>query len=279
MDLFPKLAYPIDTINTGMRKVMFQVRSLGSKKPESPSLSKLTEWICEKHGTAADLTLWEIEETLKSQTSHVSFPAAGGEFYRERVLDAFSNISDDSVIAEFDLNVNEIVNDISAARKISKQIWWSVPGPSELFLTDKYFFDEDELMENLVSAEKNLCRTMRDFGVLGHILSASVPSEIELEKFSGKKFLWHVPDESLEDLLELQRDIVIGKAGVEKLSELFNSYTIRNIYAIDPDVSTLTEICRYVDPEYVNVCGTAPNSDRETYWKNLSELSILGEDV
>lgn len=250
------------------------MRSLGSKKPLPPSVENLTDWVSLKKGTAADLILWEVEETLRDQSS-VLVKAAGGTFYRGRVLDALSNVSNDSVVSEFDPNLKNILDDCSAAKKIFRSFWWSLPSPSGLSLANRYFSDEGEMMEGLAQSLKSIFRGMRDAGVFGQVLFTDVcPNEVELEFFSGKKFLWHVPDLFLENVLEVQRDLVLSSHAVMRLEELLDSYAIRNLLLVDPTENSLREVCRHFDPEYVSVCGVAPESGREEYWRALSEMEI-----
>jgi len=258
-----------------MRKLTFPVRSLGSATPADPDVSALCEWIHSRIGKETDLTTWNIEMTLKAQLPFVEFPTAGGNYYASRIMDSFNTICDGKVTGDFELNAQAILSDVTLANSIKKHCWWSIPSPSSLKIEDAYFGDAEEYKVALSEAIRKLCREMRDADIVGHVFVSEKVDEIELEYFSGKHYLWVVPDTELETVLEVQRDIVITTEGVSHLSDLLNSYDIRNVYVRDADVESLTTVLRYFDPEYINICGVAPEKEQNTYWKELAGISII----
>lgn len=263
-----------------MRELSFRVRSLGSEKPASPAAEELAAWIRRHTGTAADLTTWEIEETLDAQSEDVPVPAAGGMFYRDRIAAAFSNVSDQRISEEFDLQTAEIAADCAAAGKIRKGCWWAVPSPQALHFTDGYFADADAASEAVVDAVMRVCRVMRDSGAAGHVLLYDdCPDAIDLEHFSGRRFLRFVPDACLETVLEVQRDLILSAEAVPRLTELADCYTIRQVYITDPTADALAGVCRLFDPDDVFCAGTAPEMGQKAYWKNLAGLRIRLRDI
>lgn len=263
-----------------MRELSFRVRSLGSAKPAAPAAEELGDWIRRHAGTAADLITWEVEETVRSQGQEVWFPAAGGMWYCERILAAFPNVSEQVISGEFDPETADISADCGIAAKIRKGCWWAVPSPEALHLTDRYFRDEESMFEAVADAVARVCRVMRDSGAAGHVLLYDdVPDAMDLELFSGKRFLRYVPDAFLESVLEVQRDLILSADAVPRLTELADCYTIRQVYVTDPTAEALAEVCRLFDPDDVFCAGTAPETEREEYWKKLSELRVRVRDI
>lgn len=263
-----------------MRDLSFPVRGLGSAKPKPPAAGDLGTWIQNHKGHAADLTTWELEETLKLQSPVVAFPAAGGMFYRDRILAAFPNVSGERILGEFDLQPEEISTDCAAAGTITKGCWWAVPSPQALHLADAYFMDADESDEACADAVTLVCRVMRDGGSAGHILLYDdAPDAVDLEHFSGRRFLRYVPDAFLADVLEVQRDLILSAESVPHLAELADCYAIRQVYVADPTAEALAEACRQFDADDVFCAGTAPESNQEAYWKSMAELRIQVADI
>jgi len=261
-----------------MRKLTFPVRSLGSALPSDIDTSALTEWIRSRYGKETDLTTWNVETTLKDQLPFVEIPAAGGAFYSDRIVEAFNNVLDGKFVGDFDPKTSALLEDAALANSIKKHCWWSIPSPSSLKIEDAYIGDAEECRVSLSKTLKSLCREMRDAGIAGHILTTEEPEDIELEYFAGKRYLWVVPDSYLETILEVQRDIVITKEGVSHLSELLDMYEIRNVYVRDADSESLSVVLKYFDPEYINICGIAPEKDRASYWERLAGVSVNKTD-
>ena len=256
-----------------MRTLTFPVRSLGSVLPTDTDPSALSEWLSKRRGKETDLTTWHIETTLTDQLEFVDFPAAGGEFYADRILDACGNVVDGNVSHEFDPDFGMIQTDVSLVQARRKNCWWSLPAPSNLDVGDAYFGDAEEFKTALFETVSTLCRTMRDAGIPGHILTAERPDEIELEYFSGKRYLWAVSNEALPEILEIQKDIIITADGVSLLPDLLDSFEIRNVCIRDADPAALRSVLRHFDPEYIRICGIGPEEGRPEYWRDLASVS------
>lgn len=257
-----------------MRTLTFPVRSLGSLLPTDIDVPALSAWISERRGKETDLITWHIETTLKDQLPTVESPAAGGDFYAGRILDACGNVDEGRVTLEFDPNPREILSDVTLAQTIRKKCWWSLPSPSALNITDAYFGDVEEYTSALSETVSSLCRSMRDAGIPGHILTTEHPGEIELEYLSGKRYLWVVAGSSLSTILEIQKDIVLKKGEVSLLPDLLNSYEIRNVYLQDADEASVHAVLQHLDPEYIYLCGVGPEEGRTEYWKKLAALTV-----
>jgi hypothetical protein len=263
-----------------MRELSFRVRSLGSIKPVVPAVDELGDWAKRHAGASVDITTWEVEKTIKSQRPGIFFPAAGGMWYCDRIFAAFSNVFQQSISGEFDLQTTDISADCVIATEIQRGCWWALPSPQALHLTDGYFGDEDVAFEAIVTTMERVCRVMRDNGISGHVLLYDgTPDAIDLEHFFGRQFLRYVPDAFLETVLEVQRDIVLPADTVSRLTELVDCYIIRRVYVAEPTIEALAEVCRLFDPDDVFCAGTAPRESQETYWKNLSELRVSVLDI
>lgn len=257
-----------------MRTLTFPVRSLGSVLPADTDAAALSAWILERCGKETDLTTWNLETTLTDQLTSVDFPAAGGEFYADRIIDACGNVVDGNISQEFDPDLGTILADVSLVQSRRKNCWWSIPAPSTLDIGDAYFRDPEEFKTALFETVSSLCRGMRDAGIPGHILTAEHPDEIELEYFSGKRYLWVVSNEALPTILEIQKDIVITAEGVSLLPDLLDSFGIRNVYIRDADTAALRFVLRHIDPEYIQICGVGPEEGRPEYWQKLAAVSV-----
>ena len=257
-----------------MRTLTFPVRSLGSVLPADTDAAALSAWILERRGKETDLTTWNLETTLTDQLASVDFPAAGGEFYADRIIDACGNVVDGNVSHEFDRDFGTILADVSLVQARRKNCWWSIPAPSTLDVGDAYFRDPEEFKTALFETVSSLCRGMRDAGIPGHILTVEQPDEIELEYFTGKRYLWAVLDEYLPTILEIQKDIVITKEGVSLLPDLLDSFEIRNVYIRDADPAALRSVLRHIDPEYIWICGVGSEEGRPAYWRDLASVSV-----
>jgi hypothetical protein len=246
-----------------------------------PAVEELGGWARRHVGTSADLITWEVEKTIRSQMSGIFFPATGGLWYCDRILAAFSNVFQKLISGEFDLQTTDISADCAIATEIQRGCWWAIPSPQALHLTDGYFGDEGVAFEAIADAMERVCRVMRDGGISGHVLlyDGTSPDTIDLEHFFGKRFLRYVPDTFLENVLEVQRDLILSADAVSRLADLVDCYVIRKVYVVEPTIKALTEACRLFDPDDVFCAGTAPREHQEIYWKNLSELRVPVMDI
>ena len=88
-----------------------------------------------------------------------------------------------------------------------------------------------------------------------------------------------MPDTVLDDVLDVQRDLILSADAVPHLADLADIYDIRDVYIVEPTVDVLAEVCRLFDCEDVFCAGIAPESDQNAYWQSLAELRIQVRDV
>ncbi len=256
-----------------MREFSFPLTALGSDAAPTPDFTDVSAWIAKIRGTEADVISYQTDTLLARQIPHVAIPAAGGRYYRRRILDAFGAPEGDLGNAP-DMQTATIEDDIVLARKSAKTCWFSLPSPGLLELIDQYYHDSDELMEAVTDAYIRLCRVIRDCGILGCVLLSETPTDIELEKLHGLKYLWSSADTALETVLEQTRDVVIPASAVSRLAELADSYAIRNIYLKDADRESLKTALETVKPENLFTAGYAVTDAPKNYWKDLANVTV-----
>lgn len=258
-----------------MREIQFPIISLGSEKPVAPDTKTLVLWIKQHIGKTADLTTWEIEATLSAQKA-VSQPCAAGTFYNARILHAFK-ITDGKLENEFGTDFDEVAADITAAQKIIKHTWWSMPvQPAE---KDVYFRNEDTFAEEYAAAINRLCRFMRDKGIDGHVLCGNA-NEMMLESCKGRKYLWKCGTGDYEKLLEGGvTSLVCNPEDTELVCNLNDSYDIRKILVRDANRDAMETLLETFDAKMLYVAGFAPGTEQETYFETLTGVKARLIDI
>ncbi|MBQ0106911.1 MAG: hypothetical protein KBS37_03265 [Methanocorpusculum sp.] len=266
-----------------MRTLSFPLVSLGSDAELLPDTADIAEWIAKIKGNEADFISYETDTLLQAQHPAVSYPAAGGAFYTPRLYEVFG-IKDTLLSNAPELNISVVAGDIRLVKCTAKksgfgQFRFSLVSPLSLEYTDRYYHDAEEANEALVRAYSTLCREMRDLGVSGAVILSDSPKEIELELLHGNKYLWSVPEEALEDVLEFTRDVVLPAAAVPHLEELSDSYTLRNVFIKDADTASLGKALETIDKDHLFTAGYRAADAEKDYWKKLSELRVSAEEI
>ncbi|HJJ36142.1 MAG TPA: hypothetical protein O0X27_03070 [Methanocorpusculum sp.] len=256
-----------------MREFSFPLHALGSDTHTQIEITDLAAWIAKIRGSEVDLISYQTDVQLAAQIPFAAIPAAGGAYYTPRLLDAFK--APDAILTNApELNTAAIETDIQIARKSVKSFRFSLPSPASLSLTDEYFHDSDELMEALTDAYVQLGREMRDNGVSGCIILGDEPSDIELERLHGMKYLWSTPASALETVLEHTRDIVVPGTETTRIAELIDSYAIRNVYIKDADTQSLGTALKTIDGDHIFTAGYADTDEPKSYWEKLANLKV-----
>ncbi|MDO5845345.1 MAG: hypothetical protein Q4Q04_00310 [Methanocorpusculum sp.] len=237
-----------------MREFSFPVVSLGSRRESAPDVKAVAAWIASRHGQAADIISYELEMLFEQQLPYAAEPAAGGEFYDERLREAFG-VQDGRLVQDFELTPSAIAEDMAVLSPRVKGCRFSLPSPVSLGIADEYFKDEDEFQSAAVDIFLRLCREQRDAGVSGHVVLSDAPVDIELEALHGRKFLWMCPADRLEQVLEVSRDAVLPGDAAGRIAELADSYALRNVYLCDPDAASLLTALETVDADHLFVAG------------------------
>jgi len=267
-----------ENITIYMRELSFPVHALGSDANTQIKLPDLLAWIAKIRGTEVDLLSYQTDSLLESQVPSTTIPAAGGAYYTPRILDAFG-VADATLTNAPELNTETIETDIRIARKSIKTFRFSLPSPASLTITDAYYHDSDEIMEAVTDAYAHLGRIMRDNGVFGCIILGESPSEIELERLHGTKYLWSTAPDALETVLEHTHDIVIPGTEIARIGELIDSYAIRNVYIKDADTQCLKSALETINHDHIFTAGYADKDATKTYWEQLANLKIRLTDT
>lgn len=240
------------------KRMMIPVRGLGSAV-SPPSVSDLAAWAGERAGIGGDLVTYYLTETLRPQ-KEIDLPAAGGWFYHERAAAACLP----------DAPADDILEDIRTVLSMKRDCWWSLPSAAAPC---------DDPDEDQVMAYRQVLRMMRDAGVYGHvILSAQVPTSLELELINGRRAFWYLPvptEQGLEKVLEVQRDIAVPPSRLPLLQELMGSYSVRKVIVVDAGEADLRQALELVDADNIMTGGFAPAENRTRYWSALVAGSYI----
>jgi hypothetical protein len=260
------------------KKLNFLTRSLGSEPDPAPDPETISRWIATRRGIGGDLTSYHLESLLSYQKdAGIDTVAAGGLFYRSRVIECLDGIQDGWVVSELGLDPAPAAVDIHEAIHKSPQAWASLPSPGCLGLKDRYYGDDEEWKRVLHVQYRRLMREMRDAGAGGTILISTLPDEEEMESFKGKKVLLFFPEPvpgTLEMLIEHQDTIAVDREGLACLLTIIEEYPVENLIIIDPGRDTISRVLEVWEPDHVAVGGYC-RKDCPVYWRTVSERSIV----
>jgi hypothetical protein len=262
--------------------VRILTRSLGSEV-ETPDLATLSTWVSERQtGKEADLITFKLESSLRPQIlAGIDHPSAGGLFYAERVISSLKGITDRVVREEVYADPAEVRMDATTITGLYRGGWCTLPGLSELGLTDPNhcYRDDDEFVEALTGVYRELMRAMRDAGVGGHLVHCSRDlTEAEADGLAGGKtllFIEHPDPAALRLLLEHQSVIAIPPADLPVLVDLMEEFTVRQVILIDPSSADLTRALGEMDADHLASGGYCNGGDCENYWKERVAQSTV----
>ena len=261
-----------------MRDLSFPLMPLGADPAPEPDVQAVSAWIAGIRGSEADLISYQTDTLTAAQMPYAAVPTAGGAFYRPRILEAFG-IHDDILTDAPDMKTGLIEADASRVKKTAKQFRFSLPAPCSLAIENRYYTDTDEYQETLAEAYAELCRTLRDIGSTGCVLRAETPSEIELEKLHGRKYLWSADADAAETVLEWTHDLVLAASSVSLLEDLADRFTIHHVYLADADAASLKIALKTFEPDHIFVAGYAGEDADAGYWKQLADLTVSVNDL
>ena len=251
-------------------------RAFGAE-PGIPDVVKLTEWIAEHRGTMADLTTYQLYQSLAPQlASGIGHPCAGGKFCADRIRASFLGVVGTRATDEIAVQTDALVEDAAGIVVQKRNSWCALPAPHVLGLIDDYYHDDEEWSDALTGAYGSLMRAMRDIGIAGHVLIGDKVEEMEIVALSWQKVFFFQPDadkKSLECLMERQRQIAVRPKQLETVFTLTDEYDLRKIFIVDADAAAITLALTHLDPDQVNVGGYCTDESGE-YWKNLVDAAV-----
>lgn len=251
-------------------------RAFGAE-PGVPDVTQLTEWIAENRGTLADLTTYQLYQSLAPQLkAGIGHPCAGGRFCADRIRASLLGVVNGRAVDEVDVNPEAIIEDAAGIVVQKRNCWCALPAPHVLGLTDGYYCDDEEWSDALTAAYCVILRAMRDIGIAGHVLHCDKADEMEITALAQKNVFFFPPDadrHGFEILLEHQRQVAVYPAQLETIFSLTDEYDLRKIFLVDADAAAITLALSRLDPDQVTVGGYCREEDGE-YWKNLVDAAV-----
>jgi len=255
------------------KRLKLETRALGSEL-DIPNIATLAQWILDHRGTAGDLINYWLEESLSPQISAgITIPCAGGIFYKDRIIDCLMGLKDGIVRDEIWINTESIVYDAIRVVGQKKGVWFAIPAPHVLGITDNYYNDEDEWCEAMAGIYRILMRSMRDVGIAGHVLICQEAYEAEVEALARQKVFFFHPDPNKEivlNIMESQNRIAVNIKNLDMVLNLANEAGLKQLILVDADEESIGRTLSHLDPDQVMVGGYCTDKC-ETYWESLVE--------
>lgn len=252
------------------------IRAFGAE-PGIPDIAQLTEWIAEHRGTTADLTTYQLYQSLAPQlAAGIGHPCAGGKFCADRIRGSLLGVAGGCATDEIAVDTEALIEDAAGIVVQKRNSWCALPAPHLLGLTDGYYHNDEEWSDAITEAYSSLMRAMRDIGIAGHVLICNKAEEMEIVALAAQKVFFFQPEtdrKSLECLMEHQRQIAVRPKQLKTVFDLMNEYDLRKIFIVDADTEAITLALSYLDPDKVNVGGYCPGESGE-YWKNLVDTAV-----
>jgi hypothetical protein len=251
-------------------------RAFGAE-PGVPDVAKLAEWIAEHRGTTADITTYQLFQSFAPQISAgIGHPCAGGKFCADHIRSSLLGVECGCATDEIAVNPEAIIEDAAGIVVQKRNSWCALPAPHLLGLSDGYYHDDEEWSDAITGAYVSLMRAMRDIGIAGHVLICDLAKEMEIIALARQNVFFFQPDadrESLERLMEHQRQIAVRPKQMETVFDLMNEYDLRKIIIVDADAGAISHALLHLDPDQVSVGGYGLDESGE-YWKKLVDAAV-----
>ncbi len=251
-------------------------RAFGAE-PGIPDVALLSEWIAEHRGTLADITTYQLFQSLTPQLeAGIGHPCAGGKFCADRIRASLLGVAEGRAIDEVAVNPDAIIEDAAGIVVQKRNCWCALPAPHVLGLNDGYYCDDEEWSDALTRAYCTITRAMRDIGIAGHVLICDKADEMEITALVQKYVFFFQPEadrKAFEMLLEYQRQIAVNPGQLETVFSLTDEYDLRKIFIVDADAEAIRLALSRLDPDQVSVGGYCRDDDGE-YWKNLVDAAV-----
>jgi len=254
-----------------VKRRILPTRAFGTE-PDVPDIPVLAEWIAKNLGKSGDLISFYLDQSLSVQlSSEITIPCAGGIFYKDRIMDSLMGIDSKAVVDEIAIKIEAVTKDALDIVSQKKNIWYALPAPHALGITDSYYHDKDEWQDAIAGEYRTLMRSMRDAGIGGHVLICDTIDEVELSALSRQKVVFFArnPDrEELATLMEYQRQVAVDPHHLAMAFDLAHEYEIHELIILDPDMESIALALSEFDPDQL-MAGGYCTGDGEGYWKKL----------
>ena len=251
-------------------------RAFGTE-PGTPDVTRLSAWIAEHRGTMADLTTFQLNQSLAPQlAAGIDHSCAGGKFCADHIRSSLLGVKEGRVIDEIAVHAEALIEDAAGIVVQKRNCWCALPAPHVLGLIDGYYCDDEEWSDALTDAYGTLLRAMRDIGIAGHVLIADTADEMEFVALANQKVFFFQPDadrKSLECLMEHQQQIAIHPEQLETVLSLTDEYDLRKIFIVDADAGAIVFALSHLDPDQVSVGGYCQDESGK-YWTNLVKKAV-----
>jgi hypothetical protein len=251
-------------------------RAFGAE-PGIPDIARLSAWIAEHRGTLADITTYQLYQSLAPQLeAGIGHPCAGGKFVADRIRASLLGVVNGRAVDEVAVNPETIIEDAAGIVVQKRNCWCALPAPHLLGLTDGYYCDDEEWSDALTGAYCTITRAMRDIGIAGHVLICDKADEMEITALAQKNVFFFQPDADRKDfeiLMEHQRQIAVNPEQLETVFSLTDEYDLRKIFIVDADAAAIMLALSHLDPDQVSVGGYCQDNNGE-YWKNLVDAAV-----
>ena len=252
-------------------------RAFGAE-PGIPDVVKLTEWIAEHRGTMADLTTYQLYQSLAPQLAFgIGHPCAGGKFCADRIRASLLGVVGTRATDEIAVQTDALVEDAAGIVVQKRNCWCALPAPHVLGLIDGYYCDDEEWSDALTDAYTTLMRAMREIGVVGHVLICDKADEMEFVALAAQKVFFFLPEadkKGFANLMEHQRQIAVRPKQLESVFALTDEYDLRKIFIVDADAGAITLALTHLDPDQVSIGGYCLDNSEE-YWKTSLKLRCI----
>jgi hypothetical protein len=246
-------------------------RAFGAE-PGIPDVVRLSEWIADHRGTLADITTYQLYQSLAPQLeAGIGHPCAGGKFVADRIRASLLGVVEGRAVDEVAVNPEAIIEDAAGIVVQKRNCWCALPAPHMLALTDGYYCDDEEWSDALTGAYSTIMRAMRDIGIFGHVLIGDKTEEMEIVALTAQKVFFFLPDadrKGFEFLMEHQTQIAARPEQLETVFDLTDEYDLRKIFIVDADAEAITLALSHLDPDQVSIGGYCRDESGE-YWRTL----------
>lgn len=254
------------------KQIAFQTVSLGSE-PDIPDISDVVSFVSTHRGEEADLVTVLLSASVQPQkTAGITQVCSGGRFYKQRFCEYYKDADRNlSFLTDGEI-IRAVQRDACHAVSEANRCSFALVGPS--WLDPLGSVSGADWADDCFSFYRSIRRTMRDAGIVGHVIHDACDSVDTIEGLTGSKVLLfpdNVTVPVLENLLEYQRTVAVTDEEYSLIPPLLEQYEIRKLILIRPTKKTLSEVLELMDPDALLVGGYRKEDSipAEEYWKGV----------
>ena len=253
------------------KKIQLKVISLGSE-PGVPTVADLTGFIRQSRGIDADLLTFQLLRSLSAQkNAGIDEPACGGSFYRPKMEEGLSWDEEMGPLVHPETLMNDyalLVRQGGTIRSVHE---------SPAVLSSAPTVEDEDAFAELFHGFRQILRMLRDHHISGHVIHLDNPASLEIELLSTQKsllFLRNPTVDTLSDLLEHTRDLILPAGSLPLLDHLMDRYQVRTLSVCGMNEQALSDALQYVDPDHLKIAGYGDGNE-EAYWKKVKDAAVM----